>query len=47
MDDQRDPTYPPTHGVRSAYDREIAEIKDNVLRMGSLVEDQKIGRAHV
>ncbi|MDP2350723.1 MAG: phosphate signaling complex protein PhoU [Chloroflexota bacterium] len=35
-----DPTYPPTHGVRSAYDREIAEIKDNVLRMGSLVEDQ-------
>ena len=40
MDDQRDPTYPPTHGVRSAYDREIAAIKDNVLRMGSLVEDQ-------
>jgi len=36
----RDPTFPPTHGVRSAYDREIAEIKDNVLRMGSLVEDQ-------
>ncbi len=40
MDDQRDPTYPPTYGVRSAYDREIAGIKDNVLRMGSLVEDQ-------
>lgn len=35
-----DPTFPPTHGVRSTYDREIAEIKDNVLRMGSLVEDQ-------
>ena len=35
-----DPSFPPTHGVRSAYDREIAEVKDNVLRMGSLVEDQ-------
>jgi phosphate transport system protein len=31
---------PPTHGSRSTYDREIAEIKDNVLRMGSLVEAQ-------
>ena len=30
----------PTHGSRSAYDREIAEVKDNVLRMGSLVESQ-------
>jgi phosphate transport system protein len=33
-------TFPPSHHVRSAYDREIAEIKDNVLRMGSLVESQ-------
>ena len=28
------------HPTRSHYDRELAEIKDNVLRMGSLVEDQ-------
>jgi len=35
-----DPTFPPTHGVRSSYDREIAEVKDNVLRMGSMVEAQ-------
>jgi hypothetical protein len=35
-----DSTFPPSHGVRSSYDREIAEVKDNVLRMGSLVEDQ-------
>ena len=34
------PAFPPTHGVRSAYDHEIAEVKDNVLRMGSLVEAQ-------
>jgi phosphate transport system protein len=34
------PGFPPTHGVRSAYDREISEVKDNVLRMGSLVEAQ-------
>lgn len=33
-------TFLPTRGVRSAYDREIAGVKDNVLRMGSLVEDQ-------
>lgn len=32
--------YPPAHHLRSTYDREIAEIKDNVLRMGSLVEAQ-------
>ncbi len=32
--------FPPAHGVRSAYDREIAEIKDTVLRMGSQVEAQ-------
>jgi len=34
------PGFPPTHHIRSSYDREIAEIKDNVLRMGSLVESQ-------
>jgi phosphate transport system protein len=33
-------SFPPTHGVRSAYDQELAEIKDNVLRMGSQVEIQ-------
>ncbi len=32
--------FPPTHGIRSAYDREIAEVKDGVLRMGSMVEAQ-------
>jgi len=31
-------TFPPAHVTRSSYDREIAEVKDNVLRMGSLVE---------
>ena len=35
-----EPTYPPSHGVRSTYDREVGEVKDNVLRMGALVEDQ-------
>ncbi|HEX6868603.1 MAG TPA: phosphate signaling complex protein PhoU [Candidatus Limnocylindrales bacterium] len=38
-----DPTPPnpmPTHGHRATYDREMAEVKDNVLRMGSLVETQ-------
>jgi phosphate transport system protein len=34
------PDFPPSHHVRSAYDREIAEVKDNVLRMGSMVEAQ-------
>jgi phosphate transport system protein len=34
------PGFPPTHHVRGAYDREIAEVKDNVLRMGSMVEAQ-------
>jgi phosphate transport system protein len=34
------PGFPPSHHVRSTYDREIIEIKDNVLRMGSLVESQ-------
>jgi phosphate transport system protein len=40
MMNQPDPTFPPTHGVRGAYDRELADAKDNVLRMGSLVEEQ-------
>jgi phosphate transport system protein len=31
---------PPTHPHRSTFDREMTEIKDNVLRMGSLVESQ-------
>src|SRR4051794_21358007 len=30
----------PAHGHRATYDREMAEVKDNVLRMGSLVESQ-------
>lgn len=30
----------PHHPTRSTYDREIGEVKDNVLRMGSLVESQ-------
>jgi phosphate transport system protein len=34
------PTFPPSHGVRTSYDREVAEVKDNVLRMGSMVEAQ-------
>jgi phosphate transport system protein len=34
------PGFPPTHHIRSAYDHEISEIKDNVLRMGFLVEAQ-------
>ena len=28
------------HPTRSTYDHEVAEVKDNILRMGSLVEDQ-------
>jgi phosphate transport system protein len=28
------------HPTRSTFDREVAEIKDNILRMGSLVESQ-------
>ncbi len=40
----RDATLPlpaePRHPIRSTYDREIGEVKDNVLRMGSLVESQ-------
>jgi len=34
------PSFPLSHHVRTTYDREIAEVKDNVLRMGSLVELQ-------
>jgi phosphate transport system protein len=29
----------PLHGHRSSFDRELQEVKDNVLRMGSLVEE--------
>jgi phosphate transport system protein len=29
-----------THPMRSTYDRELADVKDHVLRMGSLVESQ-------
>jgi phosphate transport system protein len=29
----------PSHGHRQAFDRELQEVKDNVLRMGSLVEE--------
>ncbi len=28
------------HPMRSGYDRDVAEIKDNVLRMGAMVEEQ-------
>lgn len=31
---------PAAHGIRTGYDRALAEIKDGVLRMGSLVEEQ-------
>ena len=31
---------PATHPTRSTYDREVGEVKDNVLRMGALVEEQ-------
>src|SRR3954453_17741889 len=31
---------PVTHPTRSTYDREVGEVKDNVLRMGALVETQ-------
>ncbi len=34
------PPLPIPHPTRSAYDREVAEVKDNILRMGFLVEDQ-------
>jgi phosphate transport system protein len=28
------------HGIRTIYDRELSEVKDNVLRMGTMVERQ-------
>jgi phosphate transport system protein len=31
---------PPAHPTRTAYDHEVAEVKDNILRMGALVEAQ-------
>jgi len=31
---------PPTHPHRTSFDKEMTEIKDNVLRMGSVVEAQ-------
>ena len=31
---------PAPHGIRSAYDRSLEEIKEGVLRMGGLVEEQ-------
>lgn len=31
---------PSGHGIRTGYDRALAEVKDGVLRMGSLVEEQ-------
>lgn len=31
---------PPSHGIRTGYDQALTEIKDGVLRMGSLVEEQ-------
>lgn len=34
------PAQPPSHGRRDPLDREEREIKDNVLRLGSLVADQ-------
>ncbi|HVL54019.1 MAG TPA: phosphate signaling complex protein PhoU [Vitreimonas sp.] len=33
------PPLQPLHGGRAAFDREMQEVKDNVLRMGTLVED--------
>ena len=38
--DSTPPNPMPVHGHRATYDREMAEVKDNVLRMGSLVETQ-------
>ncbi len=35
-----DPAPMPAHATRSTYDHELAEVKDNILRMGSLVEAQ-------
>ena len=35
----RRPAVHPVHGHRPTFDRELQEVKDNVLRMGSLVEE--------
>jgi phosphate transport system protein len=40
VEGHRDLPIEASHPLRSNYDREIAEVKDNVLRMGSLVESQ-------
>jgi phosphate transport system protein len=32
-------SFQPVHGHRATFDRELQEVKDNVLRMGSLVEE--------
>jgi len=40
QDESLGPGFPPTHHIRSAYDHEVTEIKDTVLRMGFLVEAQ-------
>jgi len=32
------PAFQPVHGHRASFDRELQEVKDNVLRMGTLVE---------
>jgi phosphate transport system protein len=37
-DQRRAPAVPLPHPTREAYDRELAEVKDNVLRMGTYVE---------
>lgn len=39
-DDAPHPHVTFVHPTRSTYDHEVAEVKDNILRMGSLVEDQ-------
>jgi len=33
------PSAQPLHGHRASFDRELQEVKDNVLRMGTLVEE--------
>jgi phosphate transport system protein len=40
MTESTHPPMPIPHPTRTAYDREVAEVKDNILRMGALVEDQ-------
>jgi len=36
----RQQAFPPSHVIRSTYDRELADVKDNVLRMSAMVEAQ-------